>query len=108
MKMNKKERKILEEKFSIYEDENGYELEDWTSGGVDMIIYLHKEDDRFNSITEQFRYYVESFDIDEEIDIHRQAEDYRNAFSCRESVRDFEDWAEYIEDIAKELEKVGK
>lgn len=104
MKMTSKEKKILKKYFGIYEGNDCYELEQWTNGGVDMIITLHKEDNRFNSLTEQFRYYVDGFDIDEEIELYREGKDYREAFTIRQSVEDFESWVEYITDIVKELE----
>ena len=102
MKMTKKEKNIFNKHFKIYEDADCYELEDWTSGGVDMIIYLDKNESE--TATEQFKTYTDNFDIDEEIDIHRQAEDYKQAFRITESVRDFEDWLEYCKNILKELE----
>ena len=106
--MNKKEKKTLEQYFGIYESDDFYELEQWTNGGVNMIIVLHKEDKRFNSITEQFRYYVEGFDIDEEIELYREGEDYRNNFTITESVKDFEDWKKYIKNVLNKLEEEEK
>lgn len=103
IKMTENERKILEEKFSIYKDEQGYELEQWTNGGVDMIIHIDKNSQE--TVTEQFKNYVDNFDIDSEIDLYREAENYRNAFSIRESVKDFEDWESFINDVLTELEK---
>lgn len=62
------------------------EVENWTNGGVDMIITLMPFD--FAELCE----WCDSFDIDEEIEIHRQENDYCNAFTIRESVEDFEEW----------------
>lgn len=59
------------------------EIEKWTDGGVDMIIYL-------NPFTkEEFAQYVNDFDVDDEIDLHRQNIEYRNNFTITESLKDF-------------------
>lgn len=80
---------IAEEfRIRIHEDEDYIELETWTIGGVNMFINVHKGGDK--SHLEQFREYVLSFDIDEQIDVHRQDESYKNNFTIRESVHDFE------------------
>lgn len=62
------------------------EVESWTNGGVDMIITLMPFN--FDELCE----WCDSFDIDEEIDIHRQGNDYCESFTIRESVEDFENW----------------
>lgn len=46
-----------------------------------------------------------NFDIDEEIDIYRQDEEYKKVFTIRQSVEDFEDWVNWLNDISKELIK---
>jgi chlorite dismutase len=68
----------------------GAELEDWTRGGVDMIMWIHP------FTPEQFVEIAESFDVDEQIDVHRQAADYRSAFTHRQSVHDFEEWEQRL------------
>lgn len=73
------------------------ELESWTNGGVDMIIWL-------NPFTvEEFIQYVNDFDIDEEIDIHRQAKDYKQAFTITASVKDFTDYHKKLKKVATKL-----
>lgn len=106
MELTKKELELLDRSFEIHNSNDCYELEEWTDGGVDMIITLSKEDNRFSSMLEQFRYYVDSFNIDEEIDIYRQDKGYCENFTCRESVKDFEAWEEYIENVLKEWESL--
>jgi hypothetical protein len=64
----------------------GAELEDWTRGGVDMIMWIHP------FTPKEFVDVAGSFDVDEQIDLHRQGESYRSAFTCRRSVEDFEEW----------------
>jgi predicted unusual protein kinase regulating ubiquinone biosynthesis (AarF/ABC1/UbiB family) len=77
-----------------------------TIGGVDMIITISKTS-KDNLIT-QLEDYIESFEenMDEEIDLYREGKDYREAFTIRESVKDFENWVEYIKGIIEELKGV--
>jgi hypothetical protein len=75
------------------------EIEKWTDGGVDMVIYL----DPFTK--EEFLQYVEDFDIDEEIDLHRQGKNYKNAFTISESVKDFTKFKTMLKKVAKKLNK---
>jgi hypothetical protein len=74
------------------------EVETWTNGGVNMIIWL-------NPFTvEEFEKRVNDFDVDEEIELHRQRQDYRNAFSIKESLKDFEDFHSRLKNILSLLE----
>lgn len=98
--MKKKEKKILEKYFDYVE--NDY-LETWTNGGVDMIIYL---DNNQKSIKEIIEEYIDNFDIDEEIDLYREDKRYRENFTIRESLEDFENWLEYLKIVCEELEKI--
>ena len=103
MKITKKQMEILEENFNVDETEysNGkyLSLEQWTNGGVDMFIELDMEEDLIKGLEN----YIENFDIDDEIDLYRESKDYREHFRITESVRDFEDWVEFINDIIKQL-----
>ena len=103
MEIIKREFEILENNFRIYEATEDYELEAWTDGGVDMLIYIDKFKEE--NVIEQLEHYLEEFDIDEIIDLHRQDEDYRNDFKITESVKDFENWVHFIEEIIKELKE---
>lgn len=100
--MSNKEREILENNFGICESDNNIVLETWTSGGVNMTIYLDKD----KSIVEQLGDYINYFDIDEEIDLYREGRDYRLAFTIRESLNDFENYLEWVKDILKQLKEV--
>ena len=102
MKITSKEREMLEELFNVSESADDLELESYTDGGVDMFITIEK--DNSNNLLEQLRLFVENFDIDEEIDIHRQDTDYRRNFTIRESINDFENWVDYIRDCIGKLE----
>jgi hypothetical protein len=104
----------IEELTRIFEDEldfvvhlheqdgvMGAELEDWTKGGVDMIMWVHP------FTPEEFVNIAESFDVDEQIDTHRQAADYRNAFTHRRSVNDFEQWEKRLKENIDKLKEQG-
>ena len=69
------------------------ELETFTEGGVNMIIYLSPF-----TLTE-FNRWCHDFDIDEEVDLYRQMQDYRRAFTISESVVDFTDFIHRMRDI---------
>lgn len=104
--MTEKEKRIFNKYFGVYENtyNNGsyYELESWTAGGVNMIISLESREK--DTITEQFINYVDNFDVDDEIEIYRQDKSYREHFTIRESLNDFDDWLSWLNSIKKELE----
>ena len=103
MKITSKEREMLEELFNVSESADDLELESYTDGGVDMFITIEK--DNSNNLLEQLRLFVENFDIDEEIDIHREDENYKRNFTIRESINDFENWVDYIRNCISKLEE---
>lgn len=103
MKITSKERELLLELFNINESAYELELESRTDGGVDMSISIDKNSD--NNLLEQLERFVENFDIDEEIDIHREDENYKRNFTIRESINDFENWVDYIEECISKLEE---
>lgn len=96
-------KNFFEEKdFNVYlteQDRNQCaEVETWTEGGVNMILWL-------NPFTvQEFEKIVNDFDVDEEIDLHRQGQDYKNAFSIKESVKDFEDFHNRLKGVLSELQ----
>ena len=102
--MNKLDKiiSILEEDFNIPQYNNEIELETWTNGGVNMLIYIDSNKDFIT----QFEEYIENFDIDEEIDLHRKGADYRQAFTITESVDDFRSYVEWLKDILEKLKEV--
>lgn len=75
------------------------ELETWTDGGVNMIITL------MPFTKEKFVSYVIDFDIDEEIDTHRQDSRYKQAFKLADSLNDFNSFKERLDDVVKKLRK---
>ena len=97
--VHEKTMTILEKYFSVKKTrDNELELEKWTDGGVDMFIYVNVD-----NVIDDFCEYAEDFDIDEEIEVHRQDKRYCSAFSIKESVEDFEKYKVLIETIAEEL-----
>lgn len=100
--MTNKERLILEDNFEVSECDDSIELETWTNGGVNMFICLDKTSDE--TITEQFRNYVDNFNIDEEIDLHREGKEYRNNFTISESIDDFRNYLKWLQHILIDLE----
>ena len=103
MKITSKERELLLELFNINESAYGLELESCTDGGVNMLIGIDKDSDY--DLLAQLEQFVENFDIDEEIDIQRQDAYYRRKFTIKESIRDFENWVDYIEECISKLKE---
>lgn len=100
------------EKLQKFFEENGFlvhlfeqdglqcaEIEKWTDGGVDMIIVL----DPFTG--NAFMEWVKDFDIDGEIDLHRQDGRYRNSFTISESMKDFTDFKVMLENTLNLLKE---
>lgn len=102
LKINKEERMILEKYFIIHENDDYMCFEMWTNGGVNMFIETYKENN-VTSPLEVIEEYLEYFDIDETIDLHRQGKEYKEVFTIRASLEDFEDYVKTLEDICSEL-----
>lgn len=92
----------------------GYELNTYTPGGVNMIVFLDFRDGEREMFSEakpitaedfvrEFANYILAFDMDEEIDLHRQDENYKKVFTTRDSVEDFEDWIQQMESLCSEM-----
>jgi hypothetical protein len=99
---NKKLQNFFEaEGFNVhlFEQDNQQcaEVEKWTERGVDMIFALMP----FSK--ESFIERVKDFDVDEEIDLHRQGKDYRNAFTIRQSLEDFTDFHNELKEVSEKL-----
>lgn len=82
---------------------DGIEMETWTDGGVNMIVCLEND----KGLLEDFKDYVENFDVEEEIDLHREGESYKRAFTLRQSLNDFEDYLKWLNKIVGIIEKAG-
>ena len=77
------------------------ELEIWTSGGVDMIISL------MPFTIKEFVSWVNDFDVDEEIMLHRQDKSYCEAFTIRQALEDFEEFKSKLESIVGKIEVIA-
>ena len=53
-----------------------------------------------NKINKQIEEIADSFSVDEEIDIHRQADDYKQFFSIKSSLEDFEEYEKNLEKMS--------
>lgn len=73
------------------------EIEKWTPLGVDMIILLRP------FCIDSFIEYVDNFDLNEEIDLHRQDSTYKSNFSVSDSVEDFGSFHESLKQVVKKL-----
>jgi len=89
------------EDFSVSELEpDGYtylECETWTNGGVNMLIYLEPP-----TVVELVRV-IKDFNVDEEIDLHRQSERYRQDFTITQSLKDFTNYKTRLNNLIKKL-----
>ena len=114
--------KTLKQIFDILEDNNitiypykegkilcGYELNTYSKGGVNMIIYVDFIDGgnpkKANDFIKKFFERIDDIDIDEEIDVHRQDTRYKEVFTIRQSVEDFEDWKKGLQKIVESIKK---
>lgn len=85
----------------------GYELNTYTDGGVNMILFL---DFRFNELNPKktkdfirvFNDIVNDIDIEEEIELHRKDKRYCDAFTLKESLVDFEAWKNGLKNVFSE------
>jgi len=113
MKTSKKVEKMIkvfeENEFNVDLIKEGgvlcAEVETWTAKGVDMIYFLRP------FTVKSFEEYVEKFDIDTEIDLHRQGELYREHFHIADSLKDFEEHHAVLKAVLaklKDAEKPGR
>ena len=92
---------------SLYDEKGiicGAEIENWTEGGVDMIHFIDLRGKDINdpdAWKEEIAAIAAGFNVDEEIDVHRQDKRYRDSFTCRASVQDFEAWQECLRRLAQ-------
>jgi len=90
----------------------GYELDGFTGGGVNtgpFLDFRNKGMSAFNvvDIAAELESYIDDFDIDETIDLYREGESYKKAFSIRQSLEDFEAYVKTLNKMFDEAEKVA-
>lgn len=86
----------------------GYELNTYTEGGVNQIVFIDfrdtdKKPKNENDFKKLFLERVNSIDIDEEIDLHREMKGYKQAFTVTQSLKDFKGWKNGLLKLAKSL-----
>ena len=106
MEISKKQMDILNRYFKVTENICSYEIESWTNCGVDMFIYIDKLSDE--SLEDQLDQFVDNFDIDEVIDLHREDSNYRETFKIETSLEDFKYWINKVENVIEELREIEK
>jgi hypothetical protein len=106
---------IENNKISIHEYEKngilcGYELNAYTQGGVNEILFLDFRDDgkdpkNSEHFINEFESLLNCETIEERIELNRQSESYRNAFSLQESLEDFTEFDRTLRDILREFKE---
>lgn len=84
---------------------NGMEIETWTAGGVDMIHTIYFLDNYQNiydkdKVKRELDELYNNFSIDDEIDMYRQNKKYKDDFTIKESLEDFEKYKERLKDLS--------
>jgi hypothetical protein len=83
------------------EDNAGTEIQTYTNEGVEMNIWLNP----FS--IESFVNYVDEFDIDEQIDLHREEDgSYKNAFTIKQSSEDFTAFHSKLKNVVSSLKNL--
>lgn len=98
---------------SIYKyEENdkvcGYELDTYTDGGLNQIIFVdfrdtNKYPENEEDFKELFLERVESINVDEEIEVNRQDQSYKQSFTLTEALKDIKRWKKDLLKLAKSL-----
>ena len=102
--------------FTFYEyEENGvvcgYEVSGYTNGGVNMLHFIDCRTNKYTdgltteNVIEELKEISACFNVDEEIDVHRQDERYRNDFGIRESVNDFEQYEKRLTALVRDVQE---
>lgn len=79
------------------------EFQSWTEGGVNMVRYFNASD--LESFKRDLKKWGDTLDIDGEIELYRESKDYRDNFTLRESLEDFENFKEKLQEASKILER---
>lgn len=105
----------IEIEFSIdnYEENGvlcGYELNTYTDAGVNEIIFLDFRDENKdplnpNDFIAEFESYMRDYTIDDRIESNRQDKRYREDFTLKQSLKDFEKWEKSILKLIENLKK---
>lgn len=101
---------------TIYEEDDkgecGFEIEDWTPNGVDMVhlVDLREEKNRYDpfALLTCIRDIAEGFDSDDEVEVHMEDGRFRKDFTYREAAEEFEGWRTRLEELVSFVEKAFK
>lgn len=88
----------------------GYELNTYTDGGVNEIIFLdfRNEGKSANNVIdfiEEFTDYMNYLSIDERIESNRQDVNYKRDFTLKQSIKDFTKWKKGLDKLVKKITK---
>lgn len=103
---------------TVYEEDGtevGIEIENWTSGGVNMCPFVDLRDSvaagasaaNVFAIAEEMQSLADDFDVDDEIDIMRNDAAYRAAFTYARASEDFSEWKSNLEALAEQIQSVA-
>jgi hypothetical protein len=86
----------------------GYELNTYTQGGLNQIVFVDFRDTKKNpnnpdDFKELFLERVKSIDVDEEIELNRQDKGYREAFTLTQALKDVKRWKKDLLRLANSL-----
>jgi len=89
--------------FNVYEYKNEYddcaEISKHTKGGVEMIFQLEP------FTKEAFEDIVNDFDVDDQIQYYWNDPKYKENFTIRQSLKDFEDFKNQLEELNQKLNR---
>lgn len=96
------------DKYTESEKLCGYELNTYTNGGVNEIIFIDFRNSDYDPTDASdfltvFNERINSIDIDDEIENNRQDKSYKEAFSLTQSVEDFTDWKQGLDTLLEEI-----
>lgn len=88
----------------------GYELNTYTDGGVNEIIFLDLRDEKKSAtnvkdVVQEFKDYMGCTSIDERIESNRQNVNYKQNFTLKQSIKDFTKWEKTLNKLVKKLSK---
>ena len=100
---------------SDYKEEGklcGYELNTYSKGGVNQIVFLDFRDGgnpkKVKDFISEFKSYVKSIDVEEQVDLHRQDVRYKEAFTLKQSLKDFKSWKKDLKVLVSNINKQHK
>lgn len=90
---------ILDEEFHYNTYDNKIEISTYTDRNVNMLIELD-----LNNIYDSLEEWIDTFDIEEEIELHRESDKFRKAFTLKQSLEDFEDFKQEMQELLERMQ----